>query len=130
METGRGLSIGTELDQLRRQLARLDEKDRTISSYNKSEEMEEEDEEEELSCNNTNAGAVIHTLGDTHLLAKRQDYESNILNNNTEINLNMHNIFKHKGGLEMVSRANHSPSSKSANPSRQEDVLVLPSPIV
>ena len=56
-----------------------------MSSYNKAEEMEEEDEEEELSCNNANAGAVIHTLGDTHLLAKRQDYESNILNNNTDI---------------------------------------------
>ena len=66
-----------------------------MSSYNKAEEMEKDDEEEELSGNNA---AVIHTLGDTHLLAERQDYESDILNNNTEINLSMHNIFKHRKG--------------------------------
>ena len=67
-----------------------------MSSYNKAEEMEKDDEE--LSGNNADAGAVIHTLGDTHLLAERQDYESDILNNNTEIDLSMHNIFKHREG--------------------------------
>ena len=69
-----------------------------MSSYDKAEEMEKDDEEEELSGNNADAGAVIHTLGDTHLLAERQDYESDILNNNTEIDLSMHNIFKHREG--------------------------------